>query len=120
MDKQQRIEKLQQRISNQTSMLQQRINILNNRNDHLHKIAGKLDDPHALIPNSVKSVEDWLCNHPFPDAVLSAICRNKKEAFELSLFSHTTMYEFHIVKCESANFYRNKLNITNDGRKRNY
>nr|DAT27604.1 MAG TPA: hypothetical protein [Caudoviricetes sp.] len=115
MDKQQRIEELQQRISNQKSMLLQRINILNNRDDHLHKIASMLDDPHALVPNSVNSVEDWLCGHPFPNSVLAAICRNKKEAFERSLFSHTTMYEYHIVKCESVGYYRNKFNIKKYG-----
>lgn len=114
-DKQQRIDKMLENISEQICMLEQRKSILDDRKNILNRVANELDDPHALIPNSAKSVEDWLYGHPFPNAVLSNICRNKNEAYRLSLFSHTTMYEYHIVKCDSVEYYRNKFNIEKDG-----
>jgi len=111
MNKQQRIDKALKEISDQICKLEQRISILDNRKSTLIRISNGLDDPHALIPNSVQSIEDWLYGHPYPSAVLSSICRNRNEAFQRSLYSYTTMHDFHIVKCESVEYYKNKLKI---------
>lgn len=115
MNKQQRIDKVLKEISDEQCKLEQRIRILDDRNCILNRIANDLDDPHALIPNSVKSIEDWLSGHPYPSAVLSSICRNRNEAFQYSLYSYTTMHDYHIVKCELPEYYRNKFNIKNNG-----
>lgn len=106
---QERIDALQQRIRSEQSRLRNRINILENRHNRLSKIGINLQDPHALIPNKYKNVEDWLTGHPFPNTVLSMIYRNFAEARQVSYSCYTYQYDYHIVKCEPKECYRSLL-----------
>ncbi len=115
MDKQIRINRLTDQLDMQIASFEMQVDRLQKRKDKLYQIAARLDDPHALVPNSVKSIEDWLVDHPFPNAVLASIYINRFKAYEASLYSYTTMHDYHIVKCESAEYYRNKFNIKNNG-----
>jgi hypothetical protein len=58
-----------------------------------------LNDPHAVIPKQYKTIEDWLENHPFPNAVNAMRCKNKLEAENVLISCMVYRESYHIVKC---------------------
>lgn len=58
-----------------------------------------LDDPHALIPNLYKSVEEWLNDNRFPNTVISMIFKNRTEAEMAQISCNTYQEHYHVVKC---------------------
>ena len=109
MTKQQRIEKLQRMIRDEQSRINDRKSILEKRFVRLTKIALQLDDPHALIHRDYKSVEDMISDHPNIKNVSLQIYKNKNLAEDASYSCYTYQYEYHIVKCESKEYYQNLL-----------
>lgn len=98
MNKQEELELAINKLQSDKSELQNRIILIDNQIKELHGEELKLFDPHALIPNSCKTFEDWIKDHPFPDACLSMIYRNKQEAKNVSYCCYTYQYDYHIVR----------------------
>lgn len=108
MTKTQRINRLYSQISAESSALQSRLAQLDNRRSKLNRIAKSIDEPHALIPNSCRSVEEWIEGHPFPSAVIANVFPNYATAFDASHFSIFVEMNYHVAPCESREYYRLK------------
>ena len=108
MRKTDRILRLREQINRELSSLNQREQILRNRNNRLNVISLTIDEPHALIPRSYATVDDWLKGHRFPQFVISNVYKNSTIAFQVSLSCYTYQYDYHIVRCESREYYEQK------------
>lgn len=109
LSKTQRIEILYDRLSNQISMLRQQEELLEQRQQKLHQIGRRIDEPHAVIPKSCNDVEAWLQGHPFPSACIANVQKNKALAEELIHVCNTYEMFYHIVKCEPREYYEEKF-----------
>jgi hypothetical protein len=108
MDKQEKIERLRDKIDTQKAFLQHRIDILDKRCNILAGIERKLKDPHALIPVSCNSFEEWIKGHPFPDSCICNIYENKYNARSTQYVCNTYQIDYYVVKCKSREFYKEK------------
>ena len=108
-DKQSRINHLLGKIEIERSMHYHRIGLLQERINNLNKIAHKLHDPHALIPKSYASIDEWLDNcGSFPQFLIDMIFENKISAIQVSYCCNTYQSDYHIVKCNDKDYYIEK------------
>ena len=108
-DKQQRINRLLDKIALERSMHYRRIGLLQERINRLNRIARKLHDPHALIPKSYASIDEWLNNcGSFPNHIIGMIFENKISAIEVSYCCNTYQSDYHVVKCNEKEYYIEK------------
>ena len=117
MNKQEELELAINKLQSDKSKLQNSIILIDNQINELHGEELKLFDPHALIPNSRKTFEDWIKVHPFPDFCLSMIYRNKQEAKNVSYCCYTYQYEYHIIRIrpeEKKYIAKTKLGVHQD------
>jgi hypothetical protein len=108
INKQERIDRIKNRIREEQSLLQYRINMLDNRHNILTGIESKLKEPYALIPIDCNSFEDWITGHPFPYSCICHVYENKFNAQNAQYVCNTYQIDYHIVKCESREFYKEK------------
>lgn len=108
-DKQSRIDRLLNRLSIEESMHRRRIDILQERRNKLIKISHKIKAPHALIPKSYATIDEWLddCTS-FPQFIIQMIFDNKAQAVDVSYCCNTYQSDFHIVKCKAKDYYYKK------------
>lgn len=77
-------------------------NELNNINQEIRKLNIRqleVDDPHALIPKSYKSISDWIEGHPFPNTVISMIFQNRTKALMVQMSCNSYQENYHVVRC---------------------
>lgn len=94
-------------IRNKISKLRSEIEKLENRKQRVFKYSLELDDPHALIPQDCKSIEQWLDGHPFPNTCISQIYKNRSYAEMAQLACNTYQEFYHIVRCKPKDYYKN-------------
>ena len=102
------VERLEYSINRRISDLREELRRLENRRSKVLKVLSSLDDPHALIPKDCKTFEDWLINHPFPYSCISMIYKNKTQAEHVSYCCYVYQYDYHVIRCESKEFYKEK------------
>ena len=95
---QQEIDKQRAKIIRDISILENNIKEWRKDLSDLHNLEIKLDDPHALIPNSYKSMDEWVDGHPFPESCLSMIYKNRADAEDVQMSSYNYTFDYHVVK----------------------
>lgn len=58
----------------------------------------ELDDPHALIPKNMESLNHWLKGHPYPHNVKSMVFKNRSEAERVRLCCNNYQEHYKIVR----------------------
>lgn len=91
------------------SELNTKINKLQHLKDGVNAFMHTINDPHALIPMQYKNFEDWAKETPFPKFCINHVFPNKRCAEIYQLCSYTYMYDYHVVKCNSVEYYKKSI-----------
>ena len=97
---------LESLIMNKISKLCFEVENLRKRKKRVFEYSLKLEDPHALIPKDCKKIEEWLDGHPFPNACISQIYKNRSVAESVQLCCNTYQEDYHIVRCKPKEHYQ--------------
>ena len=95
-------------IDIQLDALKQREEILLKRLQNLNNIAMSIDDPHAVIPKSYRTLDEWFKGHPFPKSLINHICKNEYKAREMQDCCNTYYFDYHVVPCQPKAYYIEK------------
>lgn len=101
-------ERLEYSINRRICDLRKELRRLENRRSKVFDVLSSLDDPHALIPKDCKTFEDWLIDHPFPYSCIGMIYKNKTQAERVSYCCNNYQDYYHVIPCESKEFYKEK------------
>ena len=106
--KQRQGELLEKQISRKLQRLRFQIFILEHRKSKVARILNELDDPHALIPKDYQSFDEWIMDIPYPYTCIGMIYKNKTKAEIASCCCYIYQEDYHIVPCESKEYYKQK------------
>ena len=108
MSKTKRIDIAISAIDMQLSVLSQRELILRKRKQRLNNIAIGIDEPHAVIPKSCRTLDEWFNGNRFPESIINHICKNKYKAREMQVCCNTYYFDYHVVPCQPKAYYTEK------------
>ena len=108
MNKAKRIHIAISAIDMQLTALKQREVILRKRLQNLNNIAMYIDDPHAVIPKSYQTLDEWFKGHPFPQSLINHVCKNEYKAREMHVCCNTYYFDYHVVPCQPKIYYIEK------------
>lgn len=96
---QQEIDSKMEKLSAKRHQLQKEMDEVNQEIRKLSIEQFNVDDPHALIPKSYKSISDWIEGHPFPNTVISMIFQNRTKALMAQKSCNSFQENYHVVRC---------------------
>lgn len=104
-EKQSQCDRLNHIIGMEISKLYQRIDMLKRHKMKIHKIELTIDDPHALIPDCYRTIEECLGKYAFPNTWLGYIFKNRYDADRAQLSCNTYQECWHVVPCKPREHY---------------
>lgn len=95
---QQEIDKRRKELIGSKNKYLRKVDLIDEELHSLLLLEGRLEDPHALIPNSYSSYEEAIAEHPFPEFIQSHKYKNRREAQAVKNCSNTYLTHYKIVK----------------------